>query len=219
MSDMIRIHVFVEGQTEETFIREVLYIHFIEKNLSLNPILIRTSTKGKGGASNYEKIKWQIDEKCKEDRKSFVTTMLDLFKLPNNFPGYSGLVNISDPYKKVSHLEREWVHEMNQSNFIPYISLHEFEALLFSQLQKFEDWFGKISVNKLTEERKQFESPEHVNNGPETAPSKRILKHCQGYDKVLHGSLIALSIGLDTIRNQCRHFDKWLKCIENLKEY
>jgi len=218
MNDVRRIHVFVEGQTEETFIREVLYHYFFEKHLQLNPILIRTSSKGKGGASNYEKIRWQIEEKCKEDRHSFITTMFDLFKLPKNFPGHASLVNISDPYQKVEHLEKEWANEINQGNFIPYISLHEFEALLFSQLQKFEDWFDKNSVNKLEKERQQFDSPEHVNNGPETAPSKRISKYCIGYDKPLHGSLISLSIGLDTIRDQCKHFDKWLKRLENLKK-
>jgi hypothetical protein len=85
-------------------------------------------------------------------------------------------------------------------------------------LQKFEDWFDGKSANKLAQERQQFESPEHVNSGSESAPSKRISRSCLGYDKPLHGSLIALSIGLETIREQCKHFDNWLKRLEALKK-
>ncbi len=218
MTNLIRIHIFVEGQTEETFVREVLYPHLLDRSLLLNPILIRTSEKGKGGASNYSKIKWQVNKKCIEDRQSLITTMFDFFKLPTDFPGYSGLTKISDLYRKVEHLEKEWFDELSQDNFIPYISLHEFEALLFSDLQKFENWFDKDSAEKLRNERLQFESPEHINNSPQTAPSKRISKCCRGYDKPLHGSLIAQAIGLDTIRHQCKHFDKWLTHLEDLKK-
>lgn len=219
MSDMIRIHIFVEGQTEETFVHTVLYEHFSNKNFHLNPILIRTSSRGRGGATNYDKIKWQIERKCKEDRGSYITTMFDLFKIPTNFPGYHSAAKISDPYKKVEHIEHEWSNELNKlDNFIPYISLHEFEALLFSELQKFEEWFGVDSANILAQELKQFDSPEHVNNGPQTAPSKRIANHCIGYDKPLHGSSIGRAIGLDTIRNKCNHFDKWIKKLESLQK-
>ncbi|WP_290600261.1 DUF4276 family protein [Anabaena sp. AL93] len=44
-----------------------------------------------------------------------------------------------------------------------------------------------------------------------------MLRCCPGYDKPLHGSLIAMDIGLDTIRKQCQHFDKWLTRLENIK--
>lgn len=53
---MIRVNVFVEGQTEETFVRELLYGYFQDKNIYLNPILVRTSTTGKGGVVSYAKI-------------------------------------------------------------------------------------------------------------------------------------------------------------------
>jgi len=142
--------------------------------------------------------------------------MFDFFKLPTDFPGYNDVAKISDPYKKANHLEKEWSKDINQINFIPYISLHEFEALLFSELKAFEDWFEKETVDKLRKEIDQFQTPEHVNNGSETAPSKRILKYCPDYEKPLHGSIIAQSIGLEKIRNQCTHFDNWLKKLENL---
>jgi Domain of unknown function (DUF4276) len=65
-------------------------------------------------------------------------------------------------------------------------------------------------------EREAFSSPEHINDDPLTAPSKRILKCCDGYEKPLHGSLIAIDIGLEAIRQQCQHFNQWLLRLENL---
>ena len=64
---MIRINVFVEGQTEETFVRELLYGYFQEKNIFLNPILVKTSSVSKGGVVSYAKIKPQLNKKCLED--------------------------------------------------------------------------------------------------------------------------------------------------------
>ena len=84
---MIRIHIFCEGQTEEAFVREVLFDHFLRHHISVNPIVIRTSEKGKGGVSTYGKIKRQILKKCKEDPTSFVTCLLDYYGLPKDFPG------------------------------------------------------------------------------------------------------------------------------------
>ncbi|BAY83039.1 hypothetical protein NIES267_25250 [Calothrix parasitica NIES-267] len=94
---MIRVHVFVEGQTEETFVRELLYEHFIDKNIYLNPILVKTSKTAKGGVVSYAKIKPQINRKCLEDAKSFVTTMFDMYALPKDFPGSGLLPKINEP--------------------------------------------------------------------------------------------------------------------------
>ncbi|MBD2595802.1 DUF4276 family protein [Nostoc spongiaeforme FACHB-130] len=213
---MIRVHVFVEGQTEETFVKEVLYEYFQEKDIFLNPILVRTSSIGKGGVVSYAKIKPQLDRKCREDKTAFVTTMFDLYRLPNDFPGRDSLPNTSDPFQKVEYLEQKMGQDIGHTNFIPNLLVHEFEALLYSQPQVFAEWFDASVVSILQGDRNQFISPEHINDHPLTAPSKRILKCCQEYDKVLHGSLLAIEIGLDTIRQQCQHFHQWLLNLENI---
>ncbi len=51
---------------------------------------------------------------------------------------------------------------------------------------------------------------------PENAQSKRILRNCPGYEKLIHGSLIAMDIGLDRIRNECAHFNEWLMKLEQI---
>jgi hypothetical protein len=209
---MIRVNVFVEGQTEETFVRELLCEYLLGQNIYLNPILINV----KGGAVTYGRIKRDIKRKCLEDKTAFVTTMLDLYGLPKDFPGKNSLPNTNDPFKKAEYLEQQMSEDIGHQNFIPNLLLHEFEALLYSNSQAFLGWFEQSTVNQLQSERELFSSPEHINEDPKTAPSKRILKCCPRYDKPLHGSLIAIDIGLDVIRRQCQHFNKWLNKLESL---
>ena len=83
---MTRIHIFCEGQTEETFVREMLQDHFQRMDIFVNPIVVRTSKTGKGGVSTYGKIKNQVIRKCREDQTAWVTTMLDFYGLPTDFP-------------------------------------------------------------------------------------------------------------------------------------
>ncbi|MBR8840719.1 MAG: DUF4276 family protein [Stigonema ocellatum SAG 48.90 = DSM 106950] len=213
---MIRVHIFVEGQTEETFVRELLYEHFLAKNIYLNPILVKTSSTSKGGVVSYAKIKPQINRKCLEDESAFVTTMFDLYGLPNDFPGSSSLPKTSNPFQKAAYLEQNMGKDIGHENFIPNLLVHEFEGLLYSNPQAFSAWFGKSVVSILQADRNAFPSPEHINDNPLTAPSKRIRNCCDGYDKPLHGSLVAIDIGLDSIRQQCQHFNQWLLSIENL---
>jgi len=213
---MIRVHVFVEGQTEETFVRELLYQYFIDKNIYLNPILVRTSKIAKGGVVSYAKIKPQINRKCLEDAKAFVTTMFDMYALPKDFPGSSSLAKINEPLQKAEYLEKEMGKDIGHKNFIPNLIVHEFEGLLYSNPQAFADWFDESTVRILQSERNAFSSPEHINDSPLTAPSKRIRNSCKGYDKPLHGSLLAIDIGLDKIRLECQHFNQWLLRIESI---
>jgi len=157
---------------------------------------------------SYAKIKPQINRKCLEDRSAFVTTMFDLYGLPNDFPVSSFLPKTSDPFQKAEYLEREMGEDIGHKNFIPNLLVHEFEGILYSNPQAFSAWFGESVVPILQGDRNAFPSPEHINDNPLTAPSKRIRNCCDGYDKPLHGSLLAIDIGLDSIRQQCQHFNQ-----------
>ncbi|MEB3189721.1 MAG: DUF4276 family protein [Snowella sp.] len=212
---MTRLHIFCEGQTEETFVRDVLAEHFSRLEIWLNSIVIRTSKTGKGGAVSYGKIKRQIEEKCKEDKSAWVTMLVDLYGLPSDFPGID--TTEKDPFKKAQSILSTIQADINQPNFIPNLIVHEFEGLLFSNPQIFSNYFDMPEIDeKLVNIRQAFESPEHINDGQETAPSKRILTLCYDYEKVVHGSLIAIDIGLDQIRKECAFFDKWMKRLEDL---
>lgn len=212
---MTRVIVFCEGQTEETFVREVLGSYFQPMNIWLTPILIRTGPQGKGGVSSYGKIKWQVERKCKEDSTAWVTTMLDFYGLPSDFPE---MTSTGDSFSRAKKVEQAFRVDIARRNFIPNIVVHEFEGLLFSDPTSFSGWFDDVDVVKaLTDVRNSFASPEHINDDRNTAPSKRILAVCDTYEKVAHGSLIALDIGLDIIRYECPLFDAWIRQLEALK--
>jgi hypothetical protein len=112
-----------------------------------------------------------------------------------------------------------------QHRFIPYIQLHEFEALLFSNKQIFDDSFTEDEFNDyahLVEVFNTFDNPEDINNNKETAPSKRLQRIIKGYKsekenlKVFYGTLLAQAIGLNAIRAKCPRFNNWITLLENV---
>lgn len=211
---MIRVHIFCEGQTEDTFVREVLRPHFDRLNISVNPIVLRTSAEGKGGVVSYARVKHQVLTKCKQDSTAFVTTLIDYYALPKDFPAFT---KAGDSVANVKAAKAAFQADITLANFIANLAAHEFEGLLFSAPEVFAEWFDEEDVvDEIAKIRDQFATPEHINDGAQTAPSKRLLKVCRGYDKVTHGSLISLDIGLDAIRRECPLFDGWVEQLEAL---
>lgn len=207
---MIRVLVFVEGQTEETFVRDLLVPYFAPLGIYLTPILAQTSPGHKGGVVSYGKVKHQVSRLCRQDQRAYVTTLVDYYGLPTDFPAIDN--QAQDAHQRVLQMERALEQDIDEPNFIPNLLLHEFEALLFAAPVKFADWVDDGEpVAELEAIRMAFDSPEHINNSPQTAPSKRILALVPNYKKTLHGPLIAEAIGLDTIRAQCPHFNHWIE--------
>lgn len=215
---MTRVHVMVEGQTEETFVRDVLYEHLQRRGVFLNPILLRTSAQGKGGVVSYGKVRSQVLRQCLHDANAKITTMIDLYRLPKDFPRKQACAG-GQLDQTVGCLERAFRDDIGCQNFLPYLSLHEFEGLLFSDLTKFHNWFGEQApLQQLSADTSGFLTPEHINDGAKTAPSKRIVAALGdlGYQKTFHGPQIAMDIGLERIRARCPHFCAWVTNLEDL---
>lgn len=216
---MNRLYLLVEGQTEETFVRELLAPHYAQADLYITPIIVRTSPGYKGGVTSYGKIRNQISRLCRQDRHATVSTLFDLYGLPGDFPGKS---NAEFPAtgtgeEKAVFLETRLAKDIDEPNFIPYLMVHEFEALLFVKPEAFGDWTdSKNLVASLTAIAQAHQSPEHINDSPQSAPSKRIARLMPEYKKTLHGPLIAVEIGLDPIRQACPHFNNWMLDLEGL---
>ncbi|QHQ53612.1 MULTISPECIES: DUF4276 family protein [Aeromonas] len=207
---MSRVLVFVEGQTEETFVRDLLVPYFSRLGIYLTPILAQTSPGHKGGIVSYGKVKHQLTRLCRQDQGAYVTTMMDYYGLPNDFPGLDG--RVADAHEQVVRLELALQQDIDAPNFIPNLMLHEFEALLFSAPEKFAEWLDdQALLAPMAAIRGAFATPEHINNSPQTAPSKRILALVPHYKKTVDGPLIAEDIGLDAIRAQCPHFNNWIE--------
>ena len=88
---MKNVYIYCEGQTEESFVREILYPYFINSDIYVSPIICSTKktagSKFKGGVSSYEKIKKELTLICRQHPHEFVTTMFDYYGMPDNAPG------------------------------------------------------------------------------------------------------------------------------------
>ena len=104
----------------------------------------------------------------------------------------------------------------SNNRFFPYIQLHEFESLLFSDINEIvkadPEWNQREAlISSLSRIVNQYLNPEEINNSPDTSPSHRLVKilNLPKYRKVLHGTAIAKNIGIENIRQKCKHFDEW----------
>ena len=145
-----------------------------------------------------------------------VTTMYDLYRLPTDFPGYATKPT-GNCYDKVAHLEQALQQDINNRRFHAYLQLHEFEALMYVEPDIFSNLFpGNDQVNQIRRIRQGFNSPEEIDDGPQTAPSEQILALYPEYEKPLHGPLATIDIGLDAILRECLHFRQWIEWLQGL---
>ncbi len=218
---MNRVLISVEGQTEETFVRELLSRRLWNCNVDPIPVVVSTKivkqgNKFKGGMTSYAQARNDIQRLLRDTNAVAVTTMYDLYKLPTDFPGYS-TKPAGNCYNKVAYLESEFQKEISNSRFRPYLQVHEFEALLFVNPEATARMFPEVNrLPELAAIKRGFNSPEEINDGSTTAPSKRILQLFPNYEKPLYGALVAIDTGLDRIRVECRHFNEWLIWLEGL---
>lgn len=214
---MIRVNVLCEGPTEEQFVQKILYQHFLERGIIL-------TARSMYGGFNYDRLKHNIIEWLNNDKDAYVTTLIDLYGVNSRYPGYdsSRSMNPTDKAAAIEAAVREdvlaWPHLHNRK-LIPYFQLHEFEALLFSSPEIMEEWLSlshEIPRGQFSAIRNSFSSPEHINDSPQTAPSKRIEAIVPSYEKVTDGIIIAQEIGLARLRAACAHLNQHLTALEAL---
>ena len=223
---MIRLNMVVEGQTEETFVRDVLASHLALFGVFAVPRCVESGRKRRGrdvtvyrgGLTGYCRARRDLFNWLKQDRKPGVrfTTMLDLYGLPGDFPGYADAAKERDPLERVAVLERAFGEDVGDRRFLPFIQPHEFEALLFSDVGKFAVQFpGRADVIASLEGiAAEFSNPEHIDD--EDPPAKRIARSIPEYRKPADGPLVAAAIGIERIRKACAHFNDWLTILEQL---
>ncbi len=216
---MKRCYLLVEGQTEETFVRELIGPHYARIRRFITPIIFSTSPGYKGGVTSYAKIKPQLTRLCRQDRSAIVSTLMDLYALPNDFPGKADASYplLGTGRQKAQFIELRLTQDVNEPNFLAHLTVHEFEAVLFVEPERFSDWTDSPKVvEALAAIAQEHLTPEDINDSPQTAPSKQILKLMPRYEKTFHGPLIASDIGLDALRQACPHFNAWLARLEQL---
>lgn len=213
--------ILVEGQTEETFVKEVLS-EFMPEGLFLQPVIIATKRvnsggKFKGGVPSYPKVRNEVQHLLADSSAVGVTTMLDYYALPPSFPGRAQPQGQTST-ELVRSVESAWEADINSLRFRAYLSLHEFEALLFSEPAAIAQGFAKPELESdLAAIRSQFSTPEEINDHPETAPSARLEKLYPRYSKPFFGTLIARRIGIEAMMAECPHFADWVSFLRTLR--
>ena len=224
----IILHVLCEGQTEDKFVNDVLKTHLQSFNIICkHQILLTNKQKNcKGGLLSYSQVFDDLNmmfnqfTNNKKDEHWF-TTMFDFYKLPTDFPGYSN--KITDIYNRIQHIESAFKNNIKFPRFIPYIQLHEYEALVFTGLDYLKEEYPcslklekcVMELKKVLQEKKN--NPELINT--KKAPSKYIIDSLEGlhkYNKPKVGCAIASKVGIETLKLQCKHFGEWIDKLEKI---
>ena len=221
---MTRLYVLVEGQTEEEFIKAQLGPNLRPRGLWVQPIVVETSRDAFGrkrrGGGHWRQ--WCRDLKRllgQHGADARFTTMFDLYGLPDDFPELDVHADERDAAQRAILLEGAMTRTFNDYRLIPYIQLHEFEALVLAALD------GLAELLDDDEDRGGLESlrteidgipPEEVNTGKLMAPSKRLERSIPSYRKTVHGPLALEAVGLASLRGACPRFGNWVTTLENL---
>ncbi len=227
---MTRLLVHVEGQTEEQFVNELLLPHLRDYGYSsVSARLVGNARQRgrRGRVKPWPEVRKAIVNHLKQDRGIIAATMVDYYGLPRigpkAWPGREEASGVALP-AKADMVEKAIVEDVvrtmgigfDSSRFIPFVTMHEFEALLFSDCERLAVGMDRPDLgNAFRKIRDAFATPEEIDDSPATAPSKRILTLVPGYQKPLMGTLAALEIGLAAMRAECPHFDTWLKRLES----
>lgn len=220
---MTRIIVICEGQTEEAFVKKVLSPYLAPRGVYAYAALLGRPGH-KGGSVTFSRVLLDVNLTLKTDKNAFCTTFFDYFRMDAGFPGYEESCVIKSGSQQKAKIVcdalrqgiRESIGDDLISRFVPYVQMYEFEALLFSDVEVISSLIGDGHLGKLQGIRDKFDTPEDINNGALTAPSKRLTTIDRSYNKVINGELISEGIGVDKIRMECPGFDAWLRSIEAL---
>lgn len=212
------LNVLVEGPTEKEFVTNLIYPYLLTKDISnVRTITIETSPGFKGGDVRYQaRYKPNIQRLLRGKEDLIVTSLIDFYRLRNDFPNFDESKKMTTPEQRVTLIEQGCAEDINDKRFIPYIQLHEFEGLLFSSNNGFDRLFPDLSSaskKELLEIVNGYPNPELINDRPEHAPSKRLQRLIPNYRKPLYGVMIALENDFNAILEKCPRFRDWIESI------
>lgn len=218
---MKRIIIICEGETEREFCKTLLTTYFAKKDIHIQAPLIK---KSMGGIAKWSILNREIETYLNE-QDVFVTTLIDYYGLNSklNIPGWDESHKIININKKIDFLESSMNNAIKESvryRFIPYSQLHEFEGLLFNEIDVFYHQIPEEDLVGIDELKQTFNdfpvNSELINNKPETSPSHRLKRIIKGYNKIVYGHYLAEAIGLENIRKKCPRFNEWINKIETI---
>ncbi|MEZ4827846.1 MAG: DUF4276 family protein [Bacteroidia bacterium] len=216
---MKRLIIIGEGQTEQEFCIKILAPYLQDKGIIVQTPTIKHSG---GGIVGWHKLKDQIERHLRSEKNVLVSLLIDFYGIQerHDFPDWKQNKKIVEKNLRMDAIEESMANSVSENLrrcFIPYLQLHEFEALLFCDQRVFSAIFNdnEITNNTLLEDTiNRYDCPEDINDSPETSPSARLRKVIKRYNKVVHGIHLAEEIGLEKMREKCPRFSNWIQKLE-----
>lgn len=211
--------VFCEGDSEVGFVTRVLSPHLRVFRVFATPIMWKVRGTDTGVCS-WKLVEAALRKKAGTSRHhQYFTMMLDYYRFQHDFDVPSD----APPAEKVTALEGLMHDRIASPRFVPYLQLHEFEALLYSDLSElpasFPDEYPQVrkAVESLLSSVSRV-APEDIDDRPSTAPSKRLIRAVPQYEtlKSVVGPQVLERIGMARIRERCPHFDRWVTGLEQI---
>lgn len=222
MNNYATVVVITEGPTEQSFVKEILCPYMEPRGVLLTPVILHKPGVN-GGDVKFARARNDIERFLKQRSDTYLTLLVDYYGIGNDWPGYA------DAKRQASHTRKAEVinaataeavsnlfPEQNpHQRFIPYVSMHEIEALFFSDPSTLAEKLGvqQTSVDDILD---QCGEPEKINDSHDTAPSKRLHALNGRYKKTVTGIALARAIGIPKMRSACPLFNAWLERLEKL---
>src|SRR5205807_4039550 len=126
----------------------------------------------RGGRPIYARVRKDVLAVLKQDHSAYCTTMLDFYGLGEGFPGTPQPQNSSATNRVVNiehAMKRDVIAEIPglrpDVRFFPYIQLHEYEGLLFSDPAAFAHGIGQQHLaQRFTTIRNSVATPEDIDD-------------------------------------------------------
>jgi hypothetical protein len=222
MSSFAEVIVLVEGPTEQRFIKELLVPYLGEKGICLTPVVLDKPGE-KGGDVKFARAKNDIERHLKQRHDTYLTLMVDYYGIRGDWPGLEESRLQHDPFQKAKIMNERTADEVKrlfpkqfpEKRLIPYVSMHEIEALYFSNPNALARILG-VSQSLVDDILRECGCPEKINDNRATAPSKRLGMLSGRFKKTSTGIAIAREIGIDAMRKACPLFHGWVESMEKL---
>lgn len=185
-----------------------------------------TKAGQKGGDVRFTRVKRDLRLHLKQRSDTYITTLIDYYGT-KEWPGLDDVPPQATPNQIAKIINNATQKEVislfadqrAESRFIPYMAVHEFEALLFSDSSAIAAEL-EISIEYVNSVLTEFGEPEAINNNRETAPSKRLDRWSPKgkFPKTTTGIAIARTIGIEAMRKKCPIFNTWLSTFEAIQK-
>jgi hypothetical protein len=225
MSNYIEVMVIVEGKTEEIFINSMVTPYLAQKNIFVRATQI-TKPGQKGGDVRFARVKRDLAIHLKQRKNTYVTLFVDYYGIKSDWPGLDSIREGATPKqiaKTINHATKAravalYSEQNAETRFIPFIAIHEFEALLFSDPELLSSHL-EVKLSEVNAVLAECGGPEAINNNPDSAPSKRLDGWSKNgkFPKTTTGITIAQGIGINKMREKCPLFDNWLHTFETIQ--